>query len=220
MSNSFGAQYPQPYPPAKLGPAPQENALGLLGFVLSLVGLFMCVAAPIGLILSLAGLRREPKALAIAGTVIGGITTAFYGVVAAIYGAMILTMIAACIGIGVVAHPFAQTTLSLNEARQQIESCKSADGVYPDQATGDGVIAGKSDAWQTPLRYELQGKDFLIRSAGPDKQFNTADDMTVDDFGTSINLPQMPAESNRATQDGGSEIELPEDLEVEAESTP
>jgi hypothetical protein len=229
MSNPYGAQYPQPYPPAKPGPAAQENTLGLVGFVLSLLGLFMCVAAPIGLILSLVGLRQEPKTLAVAGTVVGGIMTLFYGILALLYGAMILTMIAACIGLLVAAQPVAQTHFSLNEARQQIENLKWPDGTYPGEAEGNGILAGKTDYWKTPLRYEPQGKSFIIRSAGPDKQFNTRDDVTVDDFGSSLNLPETPRESGRAQEKGdsgkedaakGSEIVLPDNLEAEAESAP
>jgi hypothetical protein len=190
MSNPYANPYPAPTYPPKV----EENTLGLIGFILSLAGLFLCVAAPIGLILSLMGLRRDPKGFALAGTIIGGITTVFYGIIAALYGVMILAMFAACIGIGVAAQPFAQTTVTLNDARQRIENARTAENTYPSEAEGDQLIAGLRDFWQTPLRYEPQGTRFAIRSAGPDKQFNTPDDMTIDELGSGLQMPPSPQE--------------------------
>lgn len=53
---------------------PGSNGLGVAGFVLSLIGLLSCgLLSPVGLILSLAGLSKEPSGLAVAGTIIGGL---------------------------------------------------------------------------------------------------------------------------------------------------
>jgi hypothetical protein len=47
------------------------NPMGLVGFILSVIGLISCGTASIlGLVFSLIGLRRQPKQLAIAGTII------------------------------------------------------------------------------------------------------------------------------------------------------
>jgi hypothetical protein len=181
MSNPYSSpQAPQYYQP------PQENTLGLVGFIASIIGLFFCIAAPIGLIISLLGLRQQPKGFAIAGSIIGGITTLFYLAIVALYGAVI----AACIGVGVAAQPMMQTAIKLDEARHAIENGKT-DGVYPSQAEGGRIIAGKADYWETPLRYEPTDGGYVIRSAGPDKQFNTSDDMTVDDFGSTSGMPDF-----------------------------
>ena len=186
MSNPYSSPYaPQYYQP------PQENTLGLVGFIASLIGLFFCVAAPVGLIISLMGLRQQPKGFAIAGTIIGGVTTLFYLAIVALYGAFL----AACIGIGVAAQPMAQTMATLSDAQQTIENAKGPGGTYPGQAEGDGLIAGKTDYWQNTLRYEPTDGGFVIRSAGADKQFNTADDLTVDDFGSSFEMPEIDESS-------------------------
>lgn len=57
--------------------APQSNGMGTAGFVLALIGLFFSwvplvgqAVWLVGLILSLVGLGREPRGLAIAGTII------------------------------------------------------------------------------------------------------------------------------------------------------
>ena len=51
------------------------NTIGLFGFIVALTGLLCCVTFPIGLILSLIGLRKPPRGFAIAGTVIGSLGT-------------------------------------------------------------------------------------------------------------------------------------------------
>lgn len=53
---------------------PPSNGLGVAGFVISLIGFLSCgVISPLGLILSVAGLSKEPRGLAIAGTILGGL---------------------------------------------------------------------------------------------------------------------------------------------------
>ena len=38
----------------------------------------------------------------------------------------------------------------------------------------------QEDAWGTPLQYSVAGKNFELRSAGPDRQFGTGDDIVAD----------------------------------------
>lgn len=183
MSSGVRGPYPNPNPyanPAGYGYPPYQeqpqNTLGLAGFIVSLCGFVFCMAFPVGLVLSLAAIRKEPKGFAIAGAIIGGIGTALGLLVVVLYGAMI----AACIGFGVAAQPQLQTQMSLESARQRIEMSKGADGSYPGEAEGNAAIQGTSDHWKTQLRYEPNGSNYVIRSAGPDKQFDTGDDITVD----------------------------------------
>ena len=62
---------------------PPSNSLGISGFVVSLAGVvvtfgFLC---PIGLILSLIALRKEPRGFAVAGTIIGLLGSALAGTI-------------------------------------------------------------------------------------------------------------------------------------------
>lgn len=51
---------------------PSENGLGLAGFIVSLVGLVSRgLISPVGLVMSIVALKREPKGFAIAGLVLG-----------------------------------------------------------------------------------------------------------------------------------------------------
>lgn len=208
MSNPYSSPHSQQFPQPGYQPAPQENTLGLIGFIVSLLGLFVCPAAPVGLIISLMGLRREPKVFAIIGTIIGGLLTLFYVVILAIYGAML----AACIGIGVAAQPAIQTQSSLHSARQQIENSKGPEGVYPGEAEGNGLIAGQTDYWKTPLRYEPSDGGFVIRSAGSDKQFNTSDDMTVNNFDRPFEVEDF---DEPFPDDAAEEVEMPQPVPAE-----
>jgi hypothetical protein len=89
----------QPYyaPPPK--PADATNALGLIGLILSMTGFIMLITAPIGLVLSLMGLKHPDKGLAVAGTVVGIFSTlwaavwlcialAYFGMIGALFGTM------------------------------------------------------------------------------------------------------------------------------------
>ena len=65
----------QPSAPLQADQRRNSNGFGVAGFVLSLIGVVPCLAliAPVGLALSLIGLSRRPRGLAIAGTILGTI---------------------------------------------------------------------------------------------------------------------------------------------------
>ena len=60
------------------------NGLGIAGFVCALVGIFTGIFLIPGLILSLIALRKPPRGLAIAGTVVSVVGIAFFGLLLAI----------------------------------------------------------------------------------------------------------------------------------------
>lgn len=180
MSTSNPYNTPGPSPPYQ---KESSNELGLIGFILSLVGLFLCGVGVIGFIVSLLGLRREPKGFAIAGTIIGGLTTAFWGLIATIYGAMLLT----CIGIGSSAVREGQMTITTRNAMKgataEIQSYEALNGKLPDGIEGNKLILEYKDAWDHEMQYEAAldtDNGFRIRSAGRDGDFNTSDDILSD----------------------------------------
>lgn len=78
-----------------------SNSAGLAGFVISLVGLLSCgLLSPVGLIISMMGLKREPKGLAIAGVVIG-LVGSLWVIVALVFG--LFAVILAALGLGAAA---------------------------------------------------------------------------------------------------------------------
>jgi hypothetical protein len=71
--------------------------------------------------------------------------------------------------------------VTLDQAGHQIEDSKLATRSYPEQERGNQQIGGLHEHWGSNLRYEPTSDGFIIRSAGPDKQFNTSDDLTTND---------------------------------------
>lgn len=172
-----------PYPPTHTTTVIVQptNTAGLVGFILSMSGIVCGITFPIGLIVSLAGIGKEPKGLAIAGTIIGALGTLMYVAIVVMYGAVI----AACIGFGAAAmQPIIETETALNNAERQIEEYQFENDQLPTEAEGNQLIAELEDGWDNGLRYELtdEGEDFLIRSAGPDGEFDTLDDETTEDY--------------------------------------
>lgn len=53
-------------------------------------------------------------------------------------------------------------------------------GTYPDtlETLFGGAPPDLIDAWQTPLRYTATGDSFTFHAAGPDRLFDTADDLS------------------------------------------
>jgi len=164
-------------------PAPQPvNAAGLVGFILSMCGLACGILFPVGFIVSLFGLRRPPKGFAIAGTVIGAVGSVIWGIVAAVYGTVLVAYIGCCMSFGAAMKPVVETESALTEARSKIEDYDFENDKYPSEAEGNALIQGITDYWETQLRYEPSGDGYVIRSAGADKTFDTPDDMTKHDW--------------------------------------
>ena len=139
--------------------------MGTAGFVLSLVGIVLTcgLLCPIGLILSLIALRRQPKGLAIAGTVIGAIGSVFV-----VIGGL-------AIGTGALADVL--TAAKIGMAARSIENAREANGALPSNDEGTALIAEHKDAWKNALRYEIDGAEYTITSAGKDGVFDTDDDI-------------------------------------------
>ncbi len=153
----------------------ESNSLGTASFVLSLIGWFTCgLLCPIGLILGLIGLGRQPKGLAMAGVIIGALGTVVPLIVFLIFGTAILAM---C-GLG--AAGLAQL------AEQQQASRPAADAIYqhyqtngslPDGILGTTIVSGYSHDGQD-FRYRAGSlpDSFYIQHPGRDGQWDTADD--------------------------------------------
>jgi hypothetical protein len=179
-----------PVPPDPLDapqPAPQPtNGLGLAGFIVSLVGLVPCgLGCPVGLVLSLVALRKEPRGFAIAGAVIGAVGS-MMAVVVGVWAYLTWSAVSGTSrgkGLEMPAPEETQpvrTFLVLTEAEQAIQLEQVDKGRLPSPVKGNEIIEELRDGWGHALRYEPHGESFTIRSAGPDGVFGTADDETTD----------------------------------------
>jgi len=145
-------------------PRPSGNGIGIAGFVISLVGLILTcgVLCPVGLIFSLVGLGRQPKGLAIAGTVIGGI------------GSLLLV-----IGVLSVATRWQEvwTQIEFAMADVPLKAHHDQHGKYPDDEEGRKILDDLHDGWDHPLHYERTETGYKLESAGPDGILGNGDDL-------------------------------------------
>ena len=170
------ASYHSPSGPPHSSPT---NGLGIAGFILSLVGLILTcgLLSPLGLLLSLFALFKPPRGFAVAGVItglVGSAMLAFFG----------YAIVMRALGIGEAARAAAktaQTMAVIDQAQAVIEQHRAESGELPEGIEGNKLVIGIQDAWQNSLRYDRMNGDYLIRSAGPDGEFETADDLTSGD---------------------------------------
>ncbi|UUO08938.1 hypothetical protein M4951_11610 [Blastopirellula sp. J2-11] len=154
------------------------NSMGVFGFFVSLFGLVFTLGAisPVGLLISLMALFHPRRGFAVAGVLFGLMGTA---------------LIAAIVGTATVAadayHHYAhempqieQTLAHLDEAIVVIETDRQAKGELPEGVDGNKLVLPITDAWEQSLRYEPEDSgQYAVRSAGPDQQFDTPDDLRM-----------------------------------------
>ena len=158
------------------------NRAGVVGCVLSIVGCVFCglplLTIP-GLIVSLVGLRREPKTAAIVGTVFGAV-----GLVGFIpsAGLMVGIMLPALSKAREMARE-TQTTQHMQQMHNAMRMYKVDHGSYPDSFTslhqGSYISTNTpKDYWENKMRFEhSENNPPQIRSAGADGTFDTEDDL-------------------------------------------
>jgi hypothetical protein len=168
--------YHQPYGRAAVQPV-SSNGLGIAGFVVSLVGILTCgLLCPLGLLLSLFGLLKRPRGMAIAGTVIGLIGTGFMVLVVGLFATALVSKVRTV----EVSQKMAQTENVLAEAEQIVEAHRVETGELPGGIEGNKLLFHLHDAWGGSIRYDrLDDHSYLIRSPGEDGDFDTPDDVTA-----------------------------------------
>ena len=161
---------------------PQGNQAGFIGMILSIIGICLCgiwlLSVP-GLIVSLVGLRKEPRTMAIIGTILGGI---------GIFGFMFLgpLMLGILLPSLSTAREHARESVTRSKIQQVhagSEKYHADNGRYPTsfhELTNLNHIPtdATKDAWDNPMQLE-GGEDSPpeITSAGPDGVFDTDDDI-------------------------------------------
>lgn len=170
----------------------ENNTIGLVGFVLSLVGLIGCCFQPAalvslaGLILSIIGLSSRPRGLAIAGTILGIIGLAGVLIIFLMVGVAIVAFVPLAIAVAALAGPEIETAVEQSIFDQAVARYVDETGALPVDLSQIPDLSEKlrTDPWGTLYRLDVidvATEDFLIRSAGEDRVFDTEDDITSDD---------------------------------------
>ncbi|MEM0982999.1 MAG: type II secretion system protein GspG [Planctomycetota bacterium] len=160
----------------------QSNPYGLAGFIVSLLGLLGCggLLCPVGLVLSIIGLKREPKGLAIAGVVIGAVGS--LGFIATI-------ITVALVGVGgVVAFFFAaghfEAAFDMAIIEAEIDQYIQDNGAPPANLDALSMETDMTtDAWGNAYVYTVDDAgNWTLSSMGEDGIPDTDDDINYDDF--------------------------------------
>jgi len=167
--------------------AQPTNGLGLAGFICSLVGLVLTggLLCPVGLILSLVALGRQPRGFAIAGVIIGLLGTCGGLLIIFAFGAIILAALglsAAAVFIAMNDPQRTELTVEMANIAQAVEQNRDPKGILPASLTSLGLAPGDlTDPWNNPYTYtfinEKPGYDII--SHGQDGQSGTADDVQL-----------------------------------------
>lgn len=193
--------------------APESNTLGVAGFVCSLIGLVVTggLLCPIGLIISLIAVGRQPKGFAIAGIILGLVGSCSMLLAVLFFGVVILTAVGAVFGLGIAAFILSEpekleVTADMANIAAAVEIYKDENRLPPaDLEILDLDAAWRTDPWGNAYAYHLQEDPpgYDLESAGPDGKVGTPDDIrlsTLDDVWAAQRFNVSVEESD----DGGS----------------
>jgi hypothetical protein len=195
-----------PYTPAQSQP---RNGWGLAGFIISLVGLLLTcgLVSPLGLLISLIGLLKRPRGLAIAGTLLGLLGTAFLAFAG-------LAIVATFLGYRDSAaneDKKIRTNEAMTAAMRIVDDYRQKNGSLPSDDEGQKLMVDTKDGWDQTLSYTRKGENaFEIRSSGSDKDFFTEDDLASTDAKfTPIDTGDMEIETGEGTS-GEGPLQIPD----------
>jgi hypothetical protein len=175
------------------------NWWAFFGFPLSIVGLLSAgILSPVALLFNLIGLRKRPRKLATVGTVIslvGSLMLAGF-IVAGVSQRMHhhrshQVMVAK----QVQNHQIAKTKTTMVTAQKELEDYRDGhDGYLPNDIDGCMLMIKHEDYWGNSLRFEESPNSGMLRSAGPDQEFDTRDDLTSKIEGKTNRQTLLPVE--------------------------
>jgi hypothetical protein len=170
-------------------PMRESNGLGVAGFFIALIGLFIPtgIVALLGLLISVAALARPPRGFAAMGVVIGLFGTVLWLVITSLV--VVGGLAAGVVAILVAAAMFIMTQPEIIEVTSDMFNVtisaveyEEEHGNLPGDITALGLgVTTLTDPWGNPYRYRLADHDpgFDVISNGADGQADTHDDLAL-----------------------------------------
>ena len=166
-------------------PIPQRrrfNWWGFNGMCLSFLSLLtLGLLSPLALLFSLIGLRRPGKGMAAVGTMVslaGVVLIITIGLTAAMAHQGQLDRVARQKQARIDAVKIEKTQAMLAEAYDGLVEYRGQnEGHLPADIEGNMLVVSQIDPWGQALRYEPEEGFALVRSAGPDQEFLSPDDL-------------------------------------------
>jgi len=179
---------PQPgQQPMFVMPVPQHNGLGVAGFLIAFVGLFIPtgIVSLLGLILSVAALGRPPRLFAVLGVLLGLLGVLIWGaaILALLFGIAVVGVVLAVLAVmAMIVTETELTTVTadmLNIQAAIVEARAHHGGSEPLAISKLGLpAAAMLDPWGRPYRLEACSSGFVdVVSDGPDGESGTSDDL-------------------------------------------
>ncbi len=236
MSQAQVAAYP--HPQYVMLPIRETNGLGIAGFFIAIVGLFIPtgIVALLGMLISLVALGKAPRGFAGMGVVVGLLGTVLWLAIMgiAILGAVAVGVVAMVAG----AAAFILTQPEIIEVTSDMLNVTIAAVEYedenktlPEELDDLGLsVSTRTDPWGNPYRYVIVEDEpgFDVISAGSDGIMGTGDDLKLsridevwenafesfgqkmEEFGQKMErLQNRSVRFQRASQHGWGQLRLP-----------
>ncbi|MFK7790684.1 MAG: DUF4190 domain-containing protein [Phycisphaeraceae bacterium] len=160
----------------------QSNGMGTAAGVCSIIGLVSCgLLCPIGLVLGLMSMKKEPNGMAITGVVLGAIGSLIYAIIFIFFGGALLVACGGCIGIANMANELAEQRVASQPAADAIVAYYETNDKLPDDATVQQLLVGlEHEGHAFRFKAGIDGSSFTLEHPGDDGQWNTADDWQTD----------------------------------------
>lgn len=179
--------YPQQ--PYVMVPIRERNGMGVVGFLIAVVGLVIPtgIVALLGLLISLVALGRAPRAFAGLGVMVGLFGTVIWLalMILAVFG----VLAAGAVGVVFAAGAFILTQPEIIEVTSDMLNTTMVVAEYekehdrlPDDVSALGLgVSTQTDPWGNVYQYTLVDAEpgFDIVSSGGDGEFGTDDDMAL-----------------------------------------
>ena len=189
--NEQVAQFP-PHAQYVMVPVRERNGLGVVGFLIALVGLFIPtgIVAILGLLISLVALGRAPRGFAAVGVVTGFVGTIFWLVLTsvALLGALVAGLgfvVFAAAAFILIQPELIEVSSDLINMTLALVEYEEDEGTLPGDIAVLGLsVSTLSDPWGNPISWTYDDPDrpttITVTSDGPDGEPDTEDDVQIE----------------------------------------
>ena len=189
MSSQATAQIQQPNMPYIMVPVRERNGLGVVGFLIALIGLFIPtgIVALLGMLISLVALGKSPRFFAGLGVITGLFGTVIWLVITilALLGLFVgsMAVVVFTAGAFIITQPeVVEVSSDMINVTMAVAEYEKKNNKLPEDVASLGLgVSTLTDPWGNAYNYQLIDADpgFDVISSGVDGEFDTDDDMKL-----------------------------------------
>lgn len=189
MSSHPTAQIQQPNMPYIMVPIRERNGLGVVGFLIAFIGLFIPtgIVALLGMLISLVALGKGPRFFAGLGVLTGLFGTVIWLVITilALIGLLVGSVVAVVFSAGafIITQPeVVEVSSDMINVTMAVAEYEKKNNKLPEDVASLGLgVSTLTDPWGNAYNYQIIDADpgFDVISSGVDGEFDTDDDMKL-----------------------------------------